>query len=198
MFLCIIIFNFHDIVLFLFIVSYSLVLLPYFPNQLLSFFLALNSWIIYCCWNQTGCNILICRSWFLLFQLQLGMWFFFCTLMFYVIKWLAKESGGFVYLFIFVQYQGRKMEDVLCRVLVYQNESYFDSPLFTYNYHFWKEILCCYIMKVLLIFVIRIWLIIWSLLWYKIIIGGTWCFTIIKIMFWINFTRAVLLMHYNC
>ena len=56
---------------------------------------------------------------------------------------------------------------------------------------FGRKFSCCYIMRILLTYVIRIRLIIWYLLCSTIIISGTLCITITPIMFCINIIRAV-------
>ena len=56
---------------------------------------------------------------------------------------------------------------------------------------------CSSVMTVLLSFIISCRLIIWYLLWFTIIIGGTGCFTWTPIPFWFIFTRAVWLMLYK-
>ena len=61
--------------------------------------------------------------------------FVLCTFLFYVIKEIPKESGG-LYIYIAVQYKGEWLEHVLCRVLVYHCEWYFDYPLPPYHAHF--------------------------------------------------------------
>ena len=51
--------------------------------------------------------------------------------------------------------------------------------------HYRKEILWSYIITILLAFIIRFRLIMWSLLSSTIIIAGTWCFTRSPHLFWI-------------
>ena len=60
-----------------------------------------------------------------------------------------------------------------------------------------RKFLCNYITKILLIFIIKCRLIMWSLLCSMIIIGGTGCSTRTSIFFYIIFTRAVWLMLYK-
>ena len=71
------------------------------------------------------------------------------------------------------------------------------NPLSPIMHIIGRNFLCSYIIRILLVFIIRYRLIIGSLLCSFITIYSTGCFIITQIPFWVVFTRAVWLMIYK-
>ena len=101
------------------------------------------------------------------------------------------------YIYIDVMEQEKLLEHVLWRGVVFHYEWYFDYNSYPFIHIIGRIFLCSSIMMVLLKFIISYMLIIWSLLWSKISIFGTGCFTRNPLPLWIVFNRAVWLMLYK-
>ena len=70
-------------------------------------------------------------------------------------------------------------------------------PFYFFMHIIGRKFLCSYIIKILLTLILRCGLIIWSLLWYTIIVGGTVFFMRALLPFCIIFTIEVGLMLYK-
>ena len=119
--------------------------------------------------------------------------FWLCSLLYYVIKKLPKESGILLLIFS-VQYQGEWLEYVLCKGLVYHDEWYFDYPHITYHAHFWKELFVLFYHDNIVDLCYNnlvgnmISVVVHNNHWWHLMFREN------NITFWVNFTRAVWLM----
>ena len=134
--------------------------------------------------NQTGCNIMIWRSWLLLFHFQIGMWLLIMHLAFFWNQRITRRKWWIIYIYIML-FISKCNNWNMC----YLGGCYTTMNV-TATFHFppimhisGKRFLCCSIMKILWMFVISNKLIILSLLWSMIIIAVTWCFAGMPVMF---------------
>ena len=118
----------------------------------------------------------------------------FCTLLFYVIIELPEGKG----IFSIDVPGGNNYGNMFSGGGWYSNTN---TTLMIQFFHFifiiGGGLTCNSIMMILLSFFIRCRLVMWYILLYTTIIGGTGCFLITPTLFWIVFTRAVWLILYK-